>query len=55
MGSFEGKGVKLNQVGVEDVLKKGFGGKGYEYEARATEVQLSLERWVLAKDQVISL
>lgn len=55
MGSAEGdkgKGVTLGQVGVEDVLKKGFGGKGYEYETRATEVQLTFERWVIADDQV---
>lgn len=50
MGSAEGKGVKLGQVGVEDVLKKGLGGKGWDYEARATEVQLTFERWVIADD-----
>jgi len=44
--------VKLRREGVEDVLKKGFGGKGYEYEARATEVQLGFERWVLQDDKV---
>ncbi|RXK40964.1 hypothetical protein M231_01812 [Tremella mesenterica] len=47
--------VKLGQVGVEDVLKKGFGGKGYEYEQRATDAQLAMERWVLADDQNASL
>ncbi len=54
MGKVEEKGVRLSQVGVEDVLKKGFGGRGYEYEARATDVQLAFERWVLAADQVSS-
>ncbi|ODO08650.1 ATP-dependent RNA helicase DBP7 [Cryptococcus wingfieldii CBS 7118] len=48
MGSAEGKGgVNLAQVGVEDVLKKGFGGKGWEFENRATEVQNGFETWVL--------
>ncbi|RSH92258.1 ATP-dependent RNA helicase dbp7 [Saitozyma podzolica] len=56
MGAAEsGKKVRLGQEGVEAVLKRGFGGKGYEYEARATEVQLALERWVLADSQNASL
>ncbi|KAI0684800.1 P-loop containing nucleoside triphosphate hydrolase protein [Cytidiella melzeri] len=42
------KGVSLEQVSMDSVLRKGFGGKGSEYEARATEVQLSFERWVLS-------
>ncbi|CAL1707298.1 unnamed protein product [Somion occarium] len=41
------KEVGLQAVGSEAVLKKGFGGKGTEYEERATDVQLSFERWVL--------
>jgi ATP-dependent RNA helicase DDX31/DBP7 len=44
--------VRLQQVGVEDVLRKGFGGRGHEYEARATDVQLAFERWVLGDDKV---
>jgi ATP-dependent RNA helicase DDX31/DBP7 len=52
MGRAENKGVKLSPVGVDDVLKKGFGGKGWEYEQRATDVQLGFERWVLTSDQV---
>lgn len=52
MGSAEGKQVGLTAVGVEDVLRKGFGGKGYEFERRATEVQGGLERWVLSEDKV---
>ncbi|WVR04724.1 hypothetical protein IAU60_001735 [Kwoniella sp. DSM 27419] len=56
MGAAEGKGgVGLGQVGVEDVLRKGFGGKGYEFESRATEVQLGFERWVLEGDQNAAL
>ncbi|PIL36143.1 transporter [Ganoderma sinense ZZ0214-1] len=39
--------VALDGVSTETVLRKGFGGKGSEYEERATEVQLSFERWVL--------
>jgi ATP-dependent RNA helicase DDX31/DBP7 len=54
MGRAENKGVKLSAVGVDDLLKKGFGGKGWEYEQRATDVQLGFERWVLTSDQVCS-
>jgi ATP-dependent RNA helicase DDX31/DBP7 len=47
-----GKELKLEPIGVEEILRKGFGGKGSEYEARATDVQLSFERWVLAQKKV---
>ena len=47
--------VRLGQVGVEEVLKRGFGGRGFEYESRATEAQLALERWVLAEESNASL
>ncbi|CAE6468741.1 unnamed protein product [Rhizoctonia solani] len=54
--SDEGEGVKqLSQVGVEDILKEGFGGRGREYEDRATEVQLVFERWVLKHNKNASL
>jgi ATP-dependent RNA helicase DDX31/DBP7 len=38
-----------NLISVENstILRKGFGGKGKEYEDRATEVQLAFERWVM--------
>lgn len=50
------KSVTLHAVPVEDVLRSGFGGKGAEFEARATEVQLSFERWVLkGKDVRIAI
>ena len=39
--------IQLEGVTVDAVLRKGFGGKGAEYEERATEVQLAFERWVL--------
>lgn len=45
-----GQPVKMGEDRVEDILKRGFGGKGFEYEGRATEVQLAFERWVLADD-----
>ncbi|KAJ3477902.1 hypothetical protein NLI96_g10143 [Meripilus lineatus] len=45
------KSASLEAVGVDSVLQNGFGGKGSEYEDRATEVQLSFERWVLKKNQ----
>ena len=44
--------VSLEGTSVESVLAKGFGGKGSEYEARATDVQLSFERWVLRRTEV---
>ena len=42
--------VSLSGVSVENVLKSGFGGKKFEYEERATEIQLAFERWVLQKE-----
>ncbi|ORX33933.1 P-loop containing nucleoside triphosphate hydrolase protein [Kockovaella imperatae] len=47
--------VRLTEAGVEDILRKGFGGSGYEYEARATDVQMAFERWVLASDSNAAL
>lgn len=44
--------VTLDGVSMDTVLRKGFGGKGSEYESRATEVQLSFERWVLRNKPV---
>ncbi|KAI0039638.1 DEAD-domain-containing protein [Auriscalpium vulgare] len=41
------KAIRLQGVDVNDVLKSGFGGKGGEYEERATDVQLAFERWCL--------
>ncbi|KAJ3883642.1 P-loop containing nucleoside triphosphate hydrolase protein [Lentinula edodes] len=43
----EKQNISLIPVTPESVLKLGFGGKGSEYEERATQVQLSFERWVL--------
>lgn len=45
-------GARLREFGVNDVLKDGFGGKGKEFESRATDVQLGIERWVEAKPSV---
>ncbi|EPQ57329.1 DEAD-domain-containing protein [Gloeophyllum trabeum ATCC 11539] len=47
--------VGLEGVEVDEVLKKGYGGKGREYEARATEVQLVFERWVLRRKENVEL
>jgi ATP-dependent RNA helicase DDX31/DBP7 len=44
--------VRLQQQGLDAVLKSGFGGKGAEFEARATEVQLAFERWALTNKEV---
>ncbi|PSR79628.1 hypothetical protein PHLCEN_2v6929 [Hermanssonia centrifuga] len=43
--------VTLEPIGMDSVLRKGFGGKGSDFEARATEVQLSFERWVLRNSE----
>lgn len=37
------------------ILKRGFGGKGTEYESRATDVQLAFERLVLSNERMASL
>ncbi|QRW08268.1 DEAD/DEAH box helicase [Ceratobasidium sp. AG-Ba] len=50
-----GASKRLVPVGVEDVMRKGFGGRGKEYEERATEVQLVFERWVLHENKNASL
>ncbi|GAA5837539.1 hypothetical protein JCM11251_002009 [Rhodosporidiobolus azoricus] len=39
------KKVRLRELGVEEVLRKGYGGEGREYETRATDVQMGFERW----------
>lgn len=44
---------KLDPVSMETVLRSGFGGRGSEFEERATDVQLSFERWIL-QDQAVS-
>lgn len=44
--------VSLTGVAVEDLLRSGFGGRGSEYEQRATDVQLAFERWVLRNKEV---
>ena len=47
--------ITLQGTSIESVLSKGFGGKGAEYEERATEVQLSFERWVLRHKEVSNI
>ncbi|KAK0529668.1 ATP-dependent RNA helicase dbp7 [Tilletia horrida] len=44
--------VEVREEKVEKVLVKGFGGRvaDAEYEARATDVQLAFERWVLSSE-----
>lgn len=46
------KDVKLREVGIEDILKEGFGGEGREFETRATDVQMGFERWVSENETV---
>lgn len=50
----EAKDVKLREVGIEDVLRGGFGGEGREFETRATDVQMGFERWVAEEEEVRS-
>ncbi|KAJ3840185.1 DEAD-domain-containing protein [Lentinula raphanica] len=47
----EKQNISLTPVAPESVLKSGFGGKSNEYEERATQVQLSFERWVLQRKE----
>ncbi|KAJ7188019.1 P-loop containing nucleoside triphosphate hydrolase protein [Mycena filopes] len=47
----EERNITISGVSIDNVLRSGFGGKGSEYEARATEVQLAFERWVLRKKE----
>lgn len=44
--------INLQQVPIDSVLQSGYGGKGKEFEMRATEVQLAFERWVLRNPEV---
>lgn len=48
----EKRNITLDGVAIESVLRNGFGGKVVEYEERATDVQLSFERWVLRRKEV---
>ncbi|KAJ7045739.1 P-loop containing nucleoside triphosphate hydrolase protein [Mycena alexandri] len=47
----EERNITITGVSIDNVLRSGFGGKGSEFEARATEVQLAFERWVLRKKE----
>lgn len=49
----EKRNITLTGVAMESVLRSGFGGKSSEYEERATDVQLSFERWVLRRKEVL--
>ena len=51
----EERATSLVRVDADIVLKDGFGGKGSEYEDRATQVQLAFERWVLKRKEVGSV
>lgn len=42
----------LKQTGVEELLKQGFGGKARDWETRATDVQMAVERWVIGDQRV---
>ncbi|PFH53840.1 hypothetical protein AMATHDRAFT_136773 [Amanita thiersii Skay4041] len=48
-------GLALVSVGLEGILRTGFGGKGQQYESRATHVQLAFEKWVLKNADNTSL
>lgn len=44
--------ITLTSMGMDKLLQSGFGGQRTDYEQRATEVQLSFERWVLRNKAV---
>jgi ATP-dependent RNA helicase DDX31/DBP7 len=48
------KKTRLREVGVEEVLRDGYGGgKGTrEFETRATDVQMGFERWANGSEEV---
>ncbi|PKI84008.1 RNA helicase [Malassezia vespertilionis] len=46
---------KITVVGIDTVLFEGFGGAFREYESRATDVQMAVERWVLRDEKHTSL
>lgn len=46
------KKSRLVPASVDSVLRSGFGGKGAEFEERATQVQLAFERWVVKRKEV---
>ncbi|WFD27392.1 RNA helicase [Malassezia nana] len=49
------KRASVPLVGYDTVLYEGLGGAAREYESRATDVQMALERWVLAAPRHASL
>lgn len=51
-GEAAGGSVRLEPVSAQDILKRGFGGAGSEFEDRATQVQISFEQWVLRSNMV---
>lgn len=48
------KRTRLREVGVEEVLRDGYGGGANtrEFETRATDVQMGFERWANATEEV---
>lgn len=42
----------LHEADARLTLREGFGGRGDEYEARATDAQLAFERWVMSSERV---
>lgn len=53
-GYREGKKA-LSHNTAEDLLRKGFGGTGREWEERATEWQLNIERWTLDSPKYLEM
>ncbi|KAH9979860.1 P-loop containing nucleoside triphosphate hydrolase protein [Lactifluus volemus] len=54
-GTTEGGAGRFGAVAVDEILQSGFGGKGKEYEDRATEVQLAFERWCLKRKENVEM
>jgi ATP-dependent RNA helicase DDX31/DBP7 len=53
-GYREGKKALVHNT-AEELLRKGFGGTGHEWEERATEFQLEVERWALESPKYLEM
>ncbi|CEH13885.1 dead-domain-containing protein [Ceraceosorus bombacis] len=45
----------LHEADPRSTLRNGFGGRGDEYEARATDAQLAFERWVMSSEKASTM
>lgn len=47
--------ANLHSNTAEDLIRKGFGGTGHEWEERATEWQLEIEKWILDSPKYLEM